>query len=87
MISTVVWDTLTPQQQQWLQEAASESVPYQKQAWETSVQEALEAVKAAGVVVSEPDTAPFQEKVQSLYEEFRAVPEVFDLIQRIKAVQ
>lgn len=87
MISSIVWDDLTPQQQQWLQEAADESVPYQKQEWKVSVDEALEAVQAAGVEVVYPDPAPFQEKVQSLYDEFRDVPEVYELIQQISAVQ
>jgi tripartite ATP-independent transporter DctP family solute receptor len=30
LISTVIWDDLTPQEQQWIQEAADESYQYQK---------------------------------------------------------
>jgi TRAP-type C4-dicarboxylate transport system substrate-binding protein len=87
LISTVVWDGLTPQQQAWLQEAAQESAEREKVLWRESVEEALAAVEAAGVEIIRPDKAPFVEQVQEMYETFRDVPVVYDLIQRVRAVQ
>ncbi len=87
LISTIIWNDLSLQEQQWLQEAALESYEYQKELWKKSSQEALDAVQAAGVEVIYPEKSSFVEKVQPLIEEFKSEPEIYDLIQRIKAVQ
>lgn len=84
LISTVVWNDLNPQQQKWLQEAADESYEYQKKLWAEATKKALEEVKKAGVEISYPDKTPFIEKVQSLLEEYKSEPEVYNLIQQIK---
>lgn len=84
LISTVVWNDLNPQQQKWLQEAADESYEYQKILWAEATEKALEEVKKAGVEISYPDKTPFIEKVQSLLEEYKSEPEVYNLIQQIK---
>lgn len=85
MISTKVWDELTEQEQQWLMEAVKESVPVQRKLWAEAEQEALEAVKAAGVQVTTPDKEPFAKLVEPLYETYKDEPEVYTLIQRIQA--
>jgi len=59
VIGTVAWNNLTPQEQQWVQEAADEAVGYQRKIWVEAEQEALETVKAAGVTVSRPDKSVF----------------------------
>lgn len=87
LISTIIWNTLTEQQQQWLSEAARESAEHQKVLWKESTEEALAAVQAAGVEVFYPDKEPFIEKVAPIYESYRDEPELYDLIQRIRAVQ
>lgn len=84
LISTVVWDDLTPQQQKWLQEAADESYEYEKILWKEATEQALEEVKKAGVEISYPDKTPFIEKVQPMLEEYKNEPEVYNLIQTIK---
>ncbi len=86
LISTLVWNDLTPPQQAWLKEAAAESADYQKVLWAEAEAEALAAVAAAGVEIIRPDKTPFTEQVQSMYETFRDDPIVYDLIQRIRAV-
>lgn len=86
LISTIVWNTLSEQEQRWLQEAAEESAVYQRELWAKSEKESLEAVKAAGVTVTYPDKSKFAEKVEPLYETYKDQPEVYDLIQRIQAV-
>ena len=87
LVSMVVWNDLTPQQKQWLQEAADESAIYQRELWTESVEEALAAVREAGVEISHPDKAAFREVVQVLYESYRDEPELHGLIQRIRSLE
>jgi tripartite ATP-independent transporter DctP family solute receptor len=87
LISTVVWENLEPQEQKWLQEAADESKVYQRKLWVEAEQEALEAVRAAGVEINYPDKAPFAAQVEPMYQTYRDEPEVARLIDQIRAVQ
>ena len=86
LISTIVWNKLTGQQRDWLTRAAIESAKYQKALWKTATEEALDAVKAAGVEVIYPDKAAFAAKSAALYEIYRDEPDIADLIQRIQHV-
>jgi tripartite ATP-independent transporter DctP family solute receptor len=86
LISTIIWDTLTEQEQRWLKEAAAESAEHQKVLWREASELALRAVEEAGVVITRPDKAPFIEKVIPLYESYRSEPGVYETIQRIRAV-
>ena len=87
LISTIIWNTLTPQQQQWVTEAAWESAEHQKILWKKASEEALRSVQEAGVEVIYPDKTLFSEKVTPIYESYRDDPEIYDLIQRIRAVE
>ena len=82
--SAHVYDGLTEQQKQWLQQAIDDSVEYQKQLWLASEQEALDAVKAAGVEVIYPDKAPFINAVSGLYKSYEGTL-VGDYLQKVKA--
>jgi tripartite ATP-independent transporter DctP family solute receptor len=84
IIGTKIWDSLTEQEQQWLQEAVNESVIYQRKIWTEASNHALEEVQKAGVEVSYPDKTPFVEKVKPLYEEYKDQPEIYNLIKEIK---
>lgn len=86
LISTVIWDDLTPQEQQWIQEAADESYQYQKKLWKEATEEALKEVQKAGVKIYYPDKTLFEEKVKPLIEEYRNEPSVYNLIKQIKMV-
>ncbi len=85
LISQIIWNKLSSEEQQWVQEAADESVEYQRELWEVSEKEAMDAVKAAGVEINYPDKSPFQEAVEDVYEPFSDNEELNSLIQRIKA--
>ncbi len=86
MISTFVWDQLSEQEQKWLMTAVNASVPVQQQLWAEAEEEALAAVKAAGVVVNTPDKAPFAELVAPMYEAFRhSDPNLYEIIQQIRS--
>ncbi|HEY5615591.1 MAG TPA: TRAP transporter substrate-binding protein [Bacteroidota bacterium] len=88
LISTVVWNNLTPEEQTILQEAADESAEYQKTLWSEATAHALDEVQKAGVQIIKPDKSPFFEKVAPLYEEYKQQsPQVYELLQRIQAVQ
>ena len=87
VIGTVAWNRLNAEEQQWLQEAADEAKLYQRELWQKAEQEALDAVKEAGVEVIIPDKTLFSEKTKTLFEAYADQPEKFKLIQEIQAVQ
>lgn len=60
MISFKVWDSLSSQEQEWLQAAADESSIYQRELWAEKTVESLEKVKEAGVQIVECDPTEFQ---------------------------
>ena len=84
VVGTHLWDKLTPQEQKWLQEAATRSVEDQRELWVNSEKEALDAIKEAGVQINYPDKAPFIEAVQNIYDQYQIDPELNTLIQQIK---
>lgn len=87
LVSSIVWNKLSPDEKKWLQEAADESVPYQREFWAESVQEALNEVAIAGVEILHPDKTPFVEKVNDMIEGYRTDKELYSLIKRIRAVK
>ncbi len=87
IISTVVWNKLSDQEKEWLQQAADESVIRQRELWAESEKESLKKVQEAGVKINYPDKEPFARKVEPMIESYRSKPELYDLIQRIKAVE
>jgi tripartite ATP-independent transporter DctP family solute receptor len=86
LISTFVWNKLTPEFQRILQEAADESVTYQRKLWEQKEKECIEAVEKAGVIVTHPDKAPFREASQAVWKEFQGT-EIGELAERISEVK
>lgn len=87
IMSTHLWDKLSPKEQVWVQKAADASVKYQRKLWAKAETEALEAVQKAGVTVVKPDKSLFQDKVSMMYEDYKDNKEIYKLIQKIKAVQ
>jgi tripartite ATP-independent transporter DctP family solute receptor len=87
VVGTPVWETLTPQQQAWLREAAEASFQIQKRLWAESTEEALRAVRAAGVEVIEmsaQERIPFSESVAGMLGEASA--QTRELVRQISAV-
>jgi len=87
LISTIIWDDLSEEEQEWLEDAAMESYDYQKKLWQKATVEALEKVKEAGVEIYYPDKELFAEKAKSLLLEFSNQPEVWELIQKIDEIR
>lgn len=86
LMSTVVWNRLSKQEQVWLQRAVDDSVEYQKKVWQQSTQDSLDAVRAAGVEILYPDKAPFVKAVQPMHDSYKGTP-LYDLMQEIKNIQ
>jgi tripartite ATP-independent transporter DctP family solute receptor len=84
LISSHIWSTLTPQEQTWVKEAAEESAVYQRELWAAAEEEALEAVKKAGVKVIIPDKKSFAQKVEPMYERYKSEPKIHALIRQIQ---
>lgn len=85
LVSSYIWNKLTPQQQVWLQQAMDESVVYQRELWAKSTTEALEKVQEAGVEIIYPDKSLFQAKVEQMHNSLKGSP-VYDLLQEIQAL-
>ena len=69
LIGTYIWNDLSDQERVWLQQAANDSVIFQRELWNRATQEALDAVKAAGVEVIRPDKTLFKQSVSRIYAE------------------
>ncbi|MGB2273182.1 MAG: TRAP transporter substrate-binding protein [Flavicella sp.] len=83
IVSTHLWKKLNTQQQKWLQQATDASVGFQRKLWAASEEEALEAVKKEGVVITRPDKSSFKEAVKSIYDSYKDDTEIYPIITRI----
>lgn len=86
VISTSIWNKLTPEFQMILQEAVDESVEYQRKIWTEAEENDLKTVADAGVKIIHPDKIPFQTAVKSVWNEFEGT-EIGNLIKQIQEVQ
>ena len=86
VISTRVWNKLSPEQQRVLQEAADESVVYQRKIWAEAEVKDLQTVQEQGARIVRPDKGPFRESVRPIWEEFKGT-EIGELIRRVQEVQ
>ncbi len=86
VISRHTWEqVLNEEQRAIIQEAALESVPYQRELWEEASEAALKAVQEAGVEVIYPDRIPFMEASEPFYERMRTrQPELYELFLEIQ---
>lgn len=82
LVSTKVWNDLSPTVQGWLQEAADESAEYQKQLWSEETARMLQQLQSHGVQIHYPQAAEFAEQVQAMYQALQGT-RVGELIQRI----
>ena len=86
LISSKVWEKLSPQVQGWVQQAAQEASDFQRELWNKDTELALEQAKAEGTNVYEVDTAAFYEKVQPMLKAIEN-PEVQSLLEQIAEVK
>jgi tripartite ATP-independent transporter DctP family solute receptor len=86
IISTRVWNNLSSEFQQILQESVDESVEYERKIWAEAEKNDLKIVEEAGVKVTYPDKEPFRESVKSMWDEYEGT-EIGELIKQIQEVQ
>lgn len=84
VIGTHSWNSLSEQEQKWLQESASKSVIHQRKLWAESEEEALKAVQEAGVTILRPDKALFRGLVEDIYDQYEKDPEMNRLMKQIQ---
>jgi len=87
LVSEVLWQSLSPEQQNWLQVAADESAVFQRGLWTAASEEALEAVAAAGVEIIYPDRAAFRETVAGLHDVADQDPVIGPVYRAIEAIK
>jgi tripartite ATP-independent transporter DctP family solute receptor len=87
LMSKKVWDTLTPQQQAIIKDAAKQSVPYMRKLWDAKEAESRKKVETGGAQVVEVDKKSFADAMQPVYDKFITDPKLKDLVQRVKATQ
>ncbi len=86
LMSTVVWNSLSKQEQEWLKKAVDESVVHQKILWKESTDEAMKAVQEAGVKIIYPDKKPFLDAVQDMHNSYKGTP-LYALMEEIKNIE
>jgi len=86
LISTHTWNRLSANEKKWLEQAARESVIFQRELWMKAEEEALAAVKAAGTEVIIPDKKPFIDALKPLYESYKAAPDIRPFIEQIESL-
>ena len=84
LMGTHLWDSLNEEEQKWVQESMDLSVIEQRKLWMQSEKESLDAVRAAGVIVSYPDKTKFSEMSKSVIEEYEQDPYLKAVIVKIK---
>jgi len=86
LMSTVVWQSLEPEEKHWLQEAVDESVVHQRRLWKEATELSLAEVKKAGVEILRPDKGPFLDSVRAMHDSYRGT-HIYDLIMEIQDIQ
>ena len=82
------WDSLSPEDQAIVRDAARESVAHQRELWEAREKVSEEHVLAAGAqIIRGIDKAPFQAAMAPVYERHVTSDELRSLIDRIQAVE
>ena len=86
LMSLRSWESLDEQQKEWLQSAVDDSVAHQRKLWMEATEEALSAVKEAGVIVTQPDKQPFMDAVAEMKASYDGT-EIGELLNDIAAVE
>lgn len=84
LIGTDSWKRFSTREKEWIKEAAVESAVEQRKLWAESERQSLQAIIEAGVEVSYPEKALFEEKTSAISELFSGETEVIQLIEAIE---
>lgn len=84
VFSKKVWDTLSPEEQKVIREAAKETIPYYIDLWTKKEQASKEiTIKAGAQYVNDVNKAEFVAAVKPVWDKFAPTPELKKLVQDI----
>ena len=84
LFSKRTWDTLTPEDQKALRQAAKESVPYMRKLWDDRELKSRAIAQAGGAQFIEVDKASFQNAMKPMYDKFIVDAKLKSLVKRIQ---
>ena len=84
MMSKVVYDKLTPDEQKMIRQAAKESVPFMRKLWDAQEVTSRGIVEKAGVHITQVNKAEFQSAMAPVYAKFVTTPRMKDLLKQIQ---
>ena len=88
VISKMVWDSISAEDQAIIKAAAKESVAKQYELWDAKVAESRKIVEDAGsTIVEVADKQAFVDAVKPVYDKYAADPELKALIEKIQAAK
>ncbi len=87
LTSTHLWNSLTNEEQEWLDQAVKTSLIYQRKLWLEAEKKALAEVQKAGVTIIRPDKELFSKRTDALLEDFKNDREFYELIQQIRKTE
>lgn len=87
VMSKMIWDTLSPEDQEIFKAAAKESVAKQYELWDAQVEKSRALVEASGSQITTPDKQPFIDAMKPVYDKHVTDPKLKDLVARIQATE
>lgn len=85
VMSTQIYNKLSSQEKEWIQEAADEAAIKQRELWEAAEIKALEAIKEEGVKITYPNKDLFKEESDQIIQDLIVEePDLYTIIQKIK---
>src|SRR5690606_38343199 len=87
IISKIIWDGLTPEDQALFREAVQESVAKQRELWAAKEVDYNTAVEALDARINEVDKQPFIDAMGPVYDKYVTDPALKGLVARIQATE
>jgi TRAP-type C4-dicarboxylate transport system substrate-binding protein len=86
VVSRQIWEGLSPQVRAWVDQAAADSVQFQRKLWREQTEAALAAVQKAGVTVHRPEQSTFERAMAPMYAAVEGT-RTGELVKRIRDVR
>jgi tripartite ATP-independent transporter DctP family solute receptor len=87
VMSKMIWDGLSAEDQAIFKEAAKESMVKQWELWDARVAASRKIVEDAGSQITTPEKQPFIDAMKPVYDKYVNTPELQDLVARIQATE
>ncbi len=88
VMSKTTWDTLSPEDQEIVRQAAKDSVPIMRELWFAQEAASEQKLRDSGVeIVADIDKTPFIEAMGPVYEKYVTSDKLKDMVARIQATE